>query len=259
MQVLHMSGAGNDFAVVDARDQRMDFAALAKSLCKKLGADGFMAVDKSEIADFKLHFYNSDGSRGEMCGNGARCICKYAFDHGIAGAEMTVETDAGIVPGWRVEENIYRVKLNNPGVMDLRRRPDAAYVELGDPGVPHSVTEVPGLEYTQREALLPLAKTLRFAPEFPKGVNVNFYCWRSDRIIRVLTYERGVEDYTLACGTGSGSVVAALWKKGQAPEGTIEVENPGGTLWVTITGDDEWNVKELFLEGPAEVLKTLEI
>ena len=255
MRVLHMSGAGNDFAVVDARGQEMDFSALAKDYCKKLGADGFMAVDHSRVADFKLHFYNSDGSRGEMCGNGARCICKYAYDHGIAGASMTVETDAGLVPGWRLEENIYRVKLNNPGVMDLKRRPDAAYVELGDPGVPHSVTEVPGLEYSQKEELLPLARKLRYAPEFPKGVNVNLYCWRGDRIIRVLTYERGVEDYTLACGTGSGSVVAALWKKGQTPEGTIEVENPGGTLWVTIAGDDAGNVRELYLEGPAEVLK----
>ena len=161
MRVLHMSGAGNDFAVVDARGQEMDFSALAKDYCKKLGADGFMAVDHSRVADFKLHFYNSDGSRGEMCGNGARCICKYAYDHGIAGASMTVETDAGLVPGWRLEENIYRVKLNNPGVMDLKRRPDAAYVELGDPGVPHSVTEVPGLEYSQKEELLPLARKLR--------------------------------------------------------------------------------------------------
>ena len=254
MRVVHMSGAGNDFMVIDARDQSLDFAALAKELCAITGADGFMAVDHSDTADFRLHFYNSDGSRGEMCGNGARCICKFAYDLGIAGEKMTVQTDAGLVPGWRLGENRYRVKLNNPSVMDLKRRPDAAYVELGQPGVPHSVTEVPGLEYSMKEQLRPMAEALRHAPEFPKGANANLYCWVSDSIVRVLTFERGVEDYTLACGTGSGSVAAALWAKGVAPDGTLEVENPGGRLYVTVEGDNGI-VKNLYLEGPAEVVK----
>ena len=125
MRVVHMSGAGNDFMVIDARGLNLDFESLSKKLCALTGADGFMAVDYSEIADFRLHFYNSDGSRGEMCGNGARCICKFAYDNGIAGEEMTVQTDAGLVPGWRLAENRYQVKLNNPSVMDLKRRPDA--------------------------------------------------------------------------------------------------------------------------------------
>ena len=175
MRVLHMSGAGNDFMVIDARGMTLDFGKLSKELCEKTGADGFMAVDYSEMADFRLHFYNSDGSRGEMCGNGARCICKFAYDHGIAGAEMTVQTDAGLVPGWRLDETLFRVKLNNPGVLDLHRKGDTAYVELGDPGVPHSVTEVPGLSYDQKEELRPMAKELRHDPVFPKGVNANLY------------------------------------------------------------------------------------
>ena len=85
MQCWHMSGAGNDFMVIDARGLTLDFEKMAKELCALSGADGFMAVDHSEKADFKLHFYNSDGSRGEMCGNGSRCICRFAYDHGIAG------------------------------------------------------------------------------------------------------------------------------------------------------------------------------
>ena len=258
MRVLHMSGAGNDFMVIDARGLILDFEALAKKLCAMVDADGFMAVDDSDTADFRLHFYNSDGSRGEMCGNGARCICKFAYDLGIAGETMTVQTDAGLVPGWRLGENRYRVKLNNPSVLDLKRRPDAAYVELGRPGVPHSVTEVPGLEYSMAEQLRPMAKALRHAPEFPKGANANLYCWVSDSIVRVLTFERGVEDYTLACGTGSGSVAAALWAKGVAPDGTLEVENPGGRLYVTVEGDNGV-VKNLYLEGPAEVVKEYQL
>ena len=121
MEILHMSGAGNDFAVLDARGNDLDFSCLAKKLCKELGADGLLAADVSETADFKLHFYNPDGSRGEMCGNGARCICKFAYDKGIAGEAMTVETDAGTVYGWRLGENQYRVQLNNPGLVDLNR------------------------------------------------------------------------------------------------------------------------------------------
>ena len=144
MKLYHMSGAGNDFMVMDARGMELDFADLAVELCQKYGTDGFMAVDHSNVADFRLHFYNSDGSRGEMCGNGARCICKFAYDLGIAGETMTVQADAGIVYGWRVSENRYRVKLNNPGIVDLRRKENAAYIELGDPGIPHSVTHIPG-------------------------------------------------------------------------------------------------------------------
>lgn len=258
MKALHMSGAGNDFIVIDARGCSLDFENLAKSLCQKTGADGFMAVDVSHIADFRLHFYNADGSRGEMCGNGARCICKFAYDHGIARSQMTVQTDAGLVPGWRLAENRYRVQLNNPAVVDLTRKPDTAYVELGNPGVPHSITEVPGLTFDQKEALRPMAKAMRFDPVFPKGVNANLYTWLDHTTVRVLTYERGVEDYTLACGTGSGSVAVTLWLKGLLPDGVLKVENQGGTLTVTIGGKDG-QVQSLLLEGPAEVLAEYEI
>ena len=133
MNVWYMNGAGNDFMVIDARGQNYDFEKLALELCPITGADGFMAVDYSDKADFKLHFYNSDGTRGEMCGNGARCICRYAYDNGIAGENMVVETDAGLVYGQRLDQDLYRVKLNNPGVLDLNRKDDCAYVELGTP------------------------------------------------------------------------------------------------------------------------------
>ena len=119
MQCWYMNGAGNDFMVMDVRDAKLDLAEMAKELCKLTGADGFMATDVSERADFRLHFYNADGSRGEMCGNGARCICRFAFDNGMAGAEMTVETDAGIVEGRRLTESDYLVKLNNPSIVDM--------------------------------------------------------------------------------------------------------------------------------------------
>lgn len=258
MKTLKMSGAGNDFAVVDIRGTQPDLKTLAVASCKKLGTDGFLAVDTSDVADFKLHFYNSDGLRGEMCGNGARCVCKYAYDHGIAGEAMTVETDAGIVYGWRLEENRYRIRLNNPGVVDLQRLPDAAYVELGIPGIPHSVTLCPDLNWAEKDRIKPAFLTIRQNPAFPKGVNVNFYRPLTETTVKILTYERGVEDFTQACGTGSACVATVLWLQGKLPGGHLTVENPGGTLEIAIEGKNG-QIDALYLEGPAESLQELQI
>ena len=258
MQCWHMSGAGNDFMVIDARGLTLDFEKMAKELCALSGADGFMAVDHSEKADFKLHFYNSDGSRGEMCGNGSRCICRFAYDHGIAGETMVVETDAGLVPGKRLSESQYLVKLNNPGIVDLNRKGDIAYVELGTPGVPHAVAEIPGLAWDRAEELRQLGKSLRYDPAFPKGANVNFFTWTGEGKVRVMTYERGVEDYTLACGTGCGSTAVTLWLRGQLPGGKLVAENKGGSLTLNVEGENGV-VSALYLEGPTEILKEYDI
>ncbi len=259
MTVTYMNGAGNDFMVLDARDKQLDFEKLAVELCKLTNADGFMAVDHSDVADFRLHFYNSDGTRGEMCGNGARCICRYAYDHGIAGEDMTVQTDAGLVPGKRLDENQYRVKLNNPSVLDLNRKGDIAYVELGDPGVPHAVMEYEGDLWADGDSLRETMRQLRFDPAFPKGANVNFYQVMGENEVRILTFERGVEDFTLACGTGTGSVATVLWKQKRLPGGKqLTVHNRGGTLKVIVTGCCG-NVASVMLEGPTEVVKEYEI
>ena len=258
MKCWHMSGAGNDFMVIDARGLTLDFENLAKTLCAKTGADGFMAVDYSDVGDFKLHFYNSDGSRGEMCGNGSRCICRFAYDLGIAGEAMVVEADAGLVPGWRLAENQYRVKLNNPTTLEPERVPGVAYVELGNPGLPHAVTEIPGLNWDMKEALWERGNALRHHPQFPKGANVNFFTWLDDAKVRILTFERGVEDYTLACGTGCGSTASVLWALGKLPGKKLTLENQGGTLEVTL-GETNGIIDSILLEGPAEILNIYDI
>ena len=252
MKIWHMNGAGNDFLVLDARNLTLDFSTLSQKLCAETGADGFMALDISAAADFRLHFYNSDGSRGEMCGNGSRCICRFAFEQGIAGEEMIIETDAGLVPGKRLTESEYLVQLNIPTVLDPHRKENVAYVELGCPGSPHAVVEMPGFSWDDRDALRQQAQQLRFDPAFPKGANVNFYTWLGEEHIRILTYERGVEDYTLACGTGTGSTAALLWATGRLPGGQLMAENPGGTLRVTVEGKNG-QIRKLLLQGPTEV------
>lgn len=258
MRFWHMSGAGNDFAVLDARGQSVDFSVLAKQLCQRIGADGFMAVDYAQDADFKLHFYNADGSRGEMCGNGSRCICRFAYDNGIAGESMVIHTDAGPVPGWRLSEKQYRVKLNNPSILDLHRKENAAYVELGNPGVPHAVVEMPQLDFACKEILRQQAVALRYDPNFPKGANINFFAVLEEGSVRILTYERGVEDYTLACGTGSGSVACVLHAQNRLPNGRLTCYNQGGILQLDIR-ETCGMISSVFLEGPAEILGIYEL
>ena len=255
MRCVHMSGAGNDFMVVDGRGLELNYEELAQKLCAMTGADGFMALDNSDLADFRLHYYNADGSRGEMCGNGSRCICKFAYDLGIVGNEMTIQTDAGIVPGWRLGDKLYRVKLTRPMDIDLEAKPGVAYAICG---VPHALVEIPNLTWEQKDALREDAKNLRFDPVFPKGANVDFYTWLDDTSVRILSYERGVEDYTLACGTGCGALTAVLFTAGKLPGKTLKAYNPGGTLQITVE-DQGGLISGLLLEGPAEILKEYQI
>ena len=256
MRVWHMSGAGNDFAVLDVRGKDLDLRALATQLCARTGADGMMALDMAEDADFRLHFYNADGLRGEMCGNGSRCICRFAYDNGITGTTMQVRTDAGMIYGWRIADDWYRIRLNNPGVLDLHRKGDIAYVELGTPGIPHAVVEV--TVPPAREALRELGKQLRYDPAFPKGANVNFFYELEEGHVQLLTYERGVEDFTLACGTGCASVACVLHEMGRLPGCKLTAQNEGGVLTVCM-GAMRKNITDLLLEGPVTVLNTFEI
>lgn len=247
MEVWHMSGAGNDFMVLDAREAALDYPALARTLCARTHADGFMAVERSEIADFCLRFYNSDGSRGEMCGNGSRCVCRFAYEHGIAPARMTVQTDAGLVSGERLDEACYRVRLMNPTAPP---QPVSEGIDFVQVGVPHALVRVPALRWEDADALLPRARELRRDARFPHGANVDFYDLTGEGQARVLTFERGVEDYTLACGTGCASLAALLWTRGLLPGGTLVCENRGGTLRIDAAGADG-AASSLLLTGDA--------
>ena len=150
MHFTKMNGAGNDFILLDAIAEPFDEAAapaLARALCdrrRSIGADGLMLVTRAEgDADYRMRFYNSDGSLGEMCGNGARCICRYGFEHGYAGSVQRVETTAGLVTGWRIADDQYRIRLNTPAALELQKPLDVdgrtyrcSYVELGRPRHP---------------------------------------------------------------------------------------------------------------------------
>ena len=251
MKIWHMSGAGNDFLVVDARNKSLNMENMAKKLCAQYRADGFMALDNSCIADIKLHFYNSDGSRANMCGNGARCICRFAFDNGIVEQKMCIETDAGQVFGERLSESVYKIRLNDPKNLEFDKKPGIDYVVVG---VPHACVKVSESDLTNNEKLLKIARDIRFDPVFEEGANVNFYCMTDKNTVKILTYERGVEDFTLACGTGSGAVASVLWSLQEIDFDNVTLKNQGGDLRVFIESEND-KIRSIYLEGDTEILE----
>ena len=267
MEFCKMNGAGNDFIIIDNRNgdiPESKWPEIAKIVCERhlsVGADGLMVVENPDgDADFKMLFYNSDGSMGEMCGNGARCICRYGYEHGIAGETQTIETTAGIVTGERIDKLHYRVRLNDPSIvrLDLTVHINdmpylCSYVELGNPGIPHVVVEIPDLEIYPHHKLFNLGRSLRYHPEFPKGANINFYEFKGKDLLYERTYERGVEDFTYACGTGTGSLVTVLTLKGLVRGNSVHVQMQGGELIIDAEKENG-QIKNLYLTGPTNMV-----
>lgn len=247
-----IQGAGNDFILIDnqtlalSSDQLTTFAARVCTRRVSVGADTLIAVEAArDSGDFYARFFNADGSEAEMCGNGARCVARWAFETGIAKEKMIIETIAGNVPAERLDKRTYRVQLNSPTVFEADKTIQVDgkavtvdYVELGNPGIPHLVVHIPDLAMTELETILDFARKLRNHPAFEKGANVNFYDLLSDQTVVERTYERGVEDFTLACGTGTGSTAYALSKKGLVKNDPVVIEVLGGQLQVNVVEDD---------------------
>ena len=266
-----MNGAGNDFILLDAVEKPLglapeDIPGLAARLCDRhtgIGADGVILLQRpAGDADVAMRFYNSDGSMGEMCGNGARCACRYAYETGYAGGTVRLETTAGLVTGWRQPHDWFRIRLNTPTVLktellltaggqDIR----CGYAELGDPGIPHLTVELPDLMLrldgeARLAALRALGRELRYHPALRKGANVNFYQVTGPQHLRQKTYERGVEDFTLACGTGAGALAAVMAASGRMDGSRICVAADGGDLDLEVQMENG-RVSGLFLTGAA--------
>lgn len=271
MEFWKMNGAGNDFIILDNRDGAIPesaYSKLACTLCERhlsLGADGMMIVLPAIAGgDYAMRFYNSDGSLGEMCGNGARCICRYGYETGLAGEVQRVETTAGLVTGYRIDRSNFRIRLNDPSVIDLDRRVTVqgreyhlSYIELGSPGIPHAVVPLSGLRDADESALRSLGRELRYHPSFPKGANVNFYELIGGDRVYLRTYERGVEDFTYACGTGTGSTALVLALQGLTGK-SVTAEMHGGTLKADIDFEND-TVKNLWLTGPTNIVAKGEV
>ena len=267
MKFWKMNGAGNDFLVLNNLEEHLPVECLpeiARTLCERrlsIGADGLMVVDApQEGGDYRMLFYNSDGSIGEMCGNGARCICRYGYENGLAGETQTVETTAGIVTGKRIDRRLYRIRLNDPTTIKLDAavevdgvRYACSYVELGNPGLPHAVVPYHNLKGADENELRELGRAIRWHSSFPKGANVNFYEMTGEDRIFERTFERGVEDFTYACGTGTGSLVAVLTLQGKVSGQGVKVDMTGGQLVIDAEREGS-RITALYLTGPTNVV-----
>lgn len=254
-----MNGTGNDFIVADNRDgivadgRHSDFAA---SLCPRrtaVGADGVLLVEPppGEDFDFRMRYLNADGSEAEMCGNGARCIASFAHAIGAAGPEMRFMTGAGPVGATITGEG---------AIIDMPEptQPEEKSIAVGgrklnlwflSTGVPHAVVPVRNLDTAE---VLSQGRAIRYHEAFlPAGANANFMA-RRGKGIAIRTYERGVEDETLACGTGASAAAlaaASAWGL-KSPVGVVVL---GGMLRIHFEESGE-GYSKVRLEGPAEVV-----
>jgi diaminopimelate epimerase len=258
-----MSGTGNDFIVIDHRSPLVpeeDQAEFVSRVCRRMfsvGADGVIFIEGSESADFSWRFYNGDGSVAEMCGNGARCAARFAYAKGIAGKKMSFETVAGIIEAEILDDGEGVSLLMTPP-FDLRtgleveldgRKKNLSFMNSG---VPHAVlfmdegAEIPVKEWGHE---------IRFHELFqPAGSNVNFVQPLEEGTIRVRTYERGVEDETMACGTGA--VAAAIFAASEGiASSPVTVTTSGGDL-LTIVFDlqEDGTAENVYLQGPARII-----
>lgn len=231
-----MTGGGNDFVLLDNREQVLagDYSKIAEKLCNRkfsIGADGLLILEKSKEAHFRMVYHNSDGSRAEMCGNGARCIARYAALLKIAPSKLSFVTDIGIVSA-EVKGESVKLKMVDPKDLKLDfplKLEDGKEIHLSsiNTGVPHAVLLVTDLEKTEVEYL---GRAIRFHKAFvPQGTNVNFVLHKGGQTLFVRTYERGVEAETLACGTGVTASALVCATRGLV-ESPVSCTTKGGEI-----------------------------
>lgn len=255
-----MNGAGNDFIIIDHRQPlipRERMAEFARLVCRRkfsVGADGLFLIEPSACADFSWRFFNADGSEAEMCGNGARCVARFAYMQGIAAARMRFETLAGIVEA-SVADTQATIRMTPPHSFRFDRQIEVAgqsfMVHSVDTGVPHAVLFVDDIDSVD---VVGLGRLIRNHPDFaPAGANVNFVGQHKEGF-RIRTYERGVEDETFACGTGAaaGALIAAA--KGFAVSPVAMVTSGGVSLTVQLSGHQGEGTEMVLLKGPAHLV-----
>jgi diaminopimelate epimerase len=257
-----LHGTGNDFILIDEYNENIiednNKAAFTLKYCDRrfgIGADGVIYLGKSEKANIRMHIYNSDGTQAEMCGNGVRCLVKYALDEGYIEEKASVETIAGILTiSSRIKDKTWiTVNMGKPQFerANIPANGTGEFVNVSmhgykvsavNTGVPHAVIFVDSLD---DPGLMPSAPKIRYDPIFPKGTNVNFVKLNSSDEITIRTYERGVEGETLSCGTGSVACAVLAHRLGKT-DNVVKVNTKGGELRIMIDQD------AAYMEGTAQ-------
>lgn len=259
-------GAGNDFILIDTK-LNSGFTVtpdLVRALCRRrfsIGADGVIVISDSEKYDFVMDYYNSDGSLGSLCGNGARSAIRYAeFSNRLENRNASFTNLGNIYSGEVIDNELIKFNLNQPSdfqfekslVLEGRRIP-YNYINTGSPHIVINFPELNCEESFENFDILKLGKKLRFADEFaPAGTNVNFIKFKNGKI-QIRTYERGVEDETFACGTGAtASAIVGYFQYEFIPP--VELETKFKEKLIVDFSEDGKVFNNLSLIGPAEIV-----
>ncbi len=258
-----MSGVGNDFIIVDNRSgilNEVGMHELGRRVCTRrisLGGDQLMVIEPpTSGGDFSMRTINADGTEVKMCGNASRCVARYAYVHGIAGAKMVIDTPGGPVHAW-VEGGLVRVRLQITSKIEIHHPLDidgvryiAQTIEVS--GAPHAVVHLEDVATAPKERIHQLGTAIRRHRDFPEGINVNFVQVLGRHAVWQRTFERGVEGETLACGTGAvaSSVTSALLGHVDSP---VRLRVLGGELHVSFERYGN-AFAELYLSGGARFI-----
>lgn len=241
-------GTGNDFVMIDNRQLHFpkNNTKLIQKLCDRrfgIGADGLILLENDKISDFRMVYYNADGNESTMCGNGGRCIVAFAHFLGIIG--QTTRFIA--IDGEHVAEiQNEMVSLQMIDVNSISLGQSHVYLNTGSPHHVELVTDLDSYPVKEQGA------EIRYSGLYgDKGSNVNFVEAVSENTFKVRTYERGVEDETLSCGTGVTAVAIAMYEMGKTSQDTIELWTPGGMLVVSFEHVGN-TYTQIFLKGPAQ-------
>jgi diaminopimelate epimerase len=239
-------GSGNDFVILDNRAGNIQLSTeQVNHICDRrfgIGADGLMLLNTLPGFDFEMKYYNADGKESSMCGNGGRCLTRFAYDMGIHRDQYHFRAIDGAHKAYMGNHGWIHLKMNN--VNKVEEMNGDFVLDTGSPHYVHGVNEVMSMDVYAE------GKDIRYSKEFEaKGINVNFVQNEHDRII-VRTYERGVEDETFSCGTG---VVASalIYAHNENGFNRVEVQTKGGHLAVEFDKTGEQNFENIWLCGPA--------
>ena len=242
-------GAGNDFILIDNRDHTfLPNRDEIRSMCRRrfgIGADGLMLLETSGDYDFSMRYYNSDGRESTMCGNGGRCMVSFARSLGLTGQETIFVATDGPHQARILDNGLISLKMKD--VTGIRKYQED---DLIDTGSPHYVKHV---EDPDKVDVLREGQSIRHDPSISEsGVNVNFIHPEDNRHIRIRTFERGVEDETLACGTGSVAAAISTWLRHPADKFSYTIHAPGGNLQIEAEPHGKKSFRNIWLTGPAE-------
>lgn len=241
-------GTGNDFVIIDNRDNSVQLSSeQIKFLCDRkfgIGADGLMLLELAEGYDFKMVYYNADGNEGSMCGNGGRCLVQFAYDNGIKKTDYLFIAIDGAHEAKFGNKKWVELKMKEVNEVQIRRHGDFVL----NTGSPHFVTPVQDILSTD---VVKNGKAIRYNKEFEaKGINVNFVQTIDEDSIMVRTYERGVEDETLSCGTGV-TACALVFAHNEKGFNRKNVKTLGGYLAVEFDKINDHTFTNIWLCGPA--------